>query len=195
LFTDFNGFTHYAENLSPEKLVESVNFYFSKFDEIIEKHGLEKIKTIGDAYMCACGIPFPDESHALKTVQAAMEITDFVAETRQLNSFKETSFEIRLGINTGPVVAGVVGTKKFAYDIWGDTVNIASRLESNSESGKINISESTYELIKDTFDCEYRGEIDVKNKGLMKMYFVNSTKQTSTVITKTATSSLLQTTI
>jgi len=193
LFTDFHGFTQYAENLPPEKLVESVDFYFSKFDKIIEKYGLEKIKTIGDAYMCAGGLPFPTEDHALKTVQAAVEIEAFVEETRRLNSFKETSFEIRLGINSGPVVAGVVGTKKFAYDIWGDTVNIASRLESNSESGKINISESTFELIKDTYDCQYRGEIDVKNKGLMKMYFVNTTKKSEKIKTKTATSSLLQT--
>lgn len=194
LFTDFHGFTQYAENLSPEKLVESVDFYFSKFDEIIEKNGLEKIKTIGDAYMCACGIPFSDQDHAIKTVQAAIEIASFVEETRQLNTFKHTSFEIRLGINSGPVVAGVVGTKKFAYDIWGDTVNIASRLESNSESGKINISESTFDLIKDSYDCQYRGEIDVKNKGLMKMYFVNTTKKAEKIKTKTATSSLLQTT-
>ncbi|WP_235827832.1 adenylate/guanylate cyclase domain-containing protein [Flavobacterium amnicola] len=193
LFTDFHGFTHYAENLPPEKLVESVDFYFSKFDEIIEKYELEKIKTIGDAYMCAGGLPFPTEDHALKTVQAAIEIASFVEETRRLNAFNETSFEIRLGINSGPVVAGVVGTKKFAYDIWGDTVNIASRLESNSESGKINISESTYALVKDTFDCEYRGEIIVKNKGLMKMYFLNPV-QVKKRITP-AVSSLLQTTI
>ncbi|MES2812767.1 MAG: adenylate/guanylate cyclase domain-containing protein [Bacteroidota bacterium] len=193
LFTDFHGFTQYAENLSPEKLVESVDYYFSKFDEIIEKYELEKIKTIGDAYMCAGGLPFPTVDHALKTVQAAVEIAAFVEETRRLNSFNDTSFEIRLGINTGPVVAGVVGTKKFAYDIWGDTVNIASRLESNSESGKINISESTYDLIKDTFDCEYRGEIIVKNKGLMKMYFLNSVENRKRI--NPAVSSLLQTTI
>lgn len=190
LFTDFHGFTQYAENLAPEKLVESVDYYFSKFDAIIEKYELEKIKTIGDAYMCAGGLPFPTKDHALKTVQAAIEIAAFVEEARNSNTFQETSFEIRLGINTGPVVAGVVGTKKFAYDIWGDTVNIASRLESNSEAGKINISESTYDLIKDTFDCEYRGEIVVKNKGLMKMYFVNSEAATKRITPEV--SSLLQ---
>ena len=172
LFTDFQGFTHYAENLSPEKLVESVDFYFSKFDEIMEKHGLEKIKTVGDAYMCAGGLHSSTQGHAVKMVQAALEITDFVRDAKTNNDPKQTRFNIRIGINSGPVVAGVVGTKKFAYDIWGDTVNIASRMESNSEPGKINISENTYTLIKDEFDCEYRGEIEVKNIGTMKMYFV-----------------------
>ena len=176
LFTDFKEFTHYAENLTPEKLVESVDFYFSKFDQIMEKYDLEKIKTVGDAYMCAGGLPFPTEDHAFKMVLAAMDIAEFVNESKKINELNDTRFEIRIGINTGPVVAGVVGIKKFAYDIWGDTVNIASRMESCSEPGKINISENTYELIKDNFDCEYRGEIEVKNRGMMKMYFVNDTK-------------------
>ena len=176
LFTDFKGFTSYSNNLSPEVLVETIGFYFSKFDAIIEKHGLEKIKTIGDAYMCAGGLPFPSENHAENMVKAAMEIAEFVAETKKNVKATEMNFDVRIGINTGPVVAGVVGAKKFAYDIWGDTVNIASRMESNSEPGKINISENTYELIKDQFDCEYRGELEVKNKGMMKMYFVNGIK-------------------
>lgn len=106
-----------------------------------------------------------------------MEIAEFVAETKKNVKATEMNFDVRIGINTGPVVAGVVGAKKFAYDIWGDTVNIASRMESNSEPGKINISENTYALIKDQFDCEYRGELDVKNKGVMKMYFVNGMKE------------------
>jgi class 3 adenylate cyclase len=178
LFTDFKGFTKYAENLSPEKLVESIDFYFSKFDEIIGKYHLEKIKTVGDAYMCAAGLPFQTEDHAVKMLLAAIEIADFVNEAKRQQTGNETRFDIRIGINTGPVVAGVVGSRKFSYDIWGDTVNIASRMESNSEAGKINISANTYELIKDTFDCDYRGEIEVKNRGMMKMYFVNSTKQT-----------------
>ena len=177
LFTDFKGFTSYSTNLSPEVLVETIGFYFSKFDAIIEKHGLEKIKTIGDAYMCAGGLPFPTENHAENMVKAAMEIAEFVTETKKNVKATEMNFDVRIGINTGPVVAGVVGAKKFAYDIWGDTVNIASRMESNSEPGKINISENTYALIKDQFDCEYRGELDVKNKGVMKMYFVNGMKE------------------
>ncbi len=173
LFTDFEGFTTYSENLSPEKLVESVDYYFSKFDEIIEKYDLEKIKTVGDSYMCAGGLPYPSENHAELMVLAALEILKFVEDSKNDTDFNETRFNIRIGINSGPVVAGVVGTKKFAYDIWGDAVNIASRMESNSEPGKINISENTYQLIKDNFDCKFRGEIEVKNKGMMKMYFVN----------------------
>ncbi|WP_281323930.1 adenylate/guanylate cyclase domain-containing protein [Flavobacterium sp. IMCC34518] len=176
LFTDFEGFTLYAENLAPEKLVESIDYYFSKFDAIIEKYDLEKIKTSGDSYMCAGGLPFQTEDHAYKIVLAAKEILKFVNESLTENPNHQTRFKIRIGINTGPVVAGVVGTKKFAYDIWGDTVNIASRMETNSIPGKINISENTYKYINNAFDCEYRGEVAVKNKGMMKMYFVNELK-------------------
>jgi adenylate cyclase len=179
LFTDFEGFTQYAENLSPEKLVESIDFYFSKFDEITEKYGLEKIKTLGDSYMCAGGLPFPSEDHACKMILAATEILEFVVLSNRENPLNLTRFNIRIGINTGAVVAGVVGTKKFAYDIWGDTVNIASRMESNSNPGRINISENTYAIVNDAFDCEYRGEVEVKNRGMMKMYFVNSVKDMS----------------
>lgn len=180
LFTDFEGFTHYSENLSPEELVEGIDFYYSKFDDIMEKYGLEKIKTVGDAYMCAGGLPFPSEDHASKMVSAAFEIAEFVNDSKQTTSKSGARFDIRIGINTGPVVAGVVGSKKFAYDIWGDAVNIASRMESNSMPGKINISENTYELIKGAFDCEFRGEIEVKNRGMMKMYFINKPKSNST---------------
>lgn len=176
LFTDFKGFSNYAKHLTPEELVQSVDFYFSKFDNIMEKYGLEKIKTVGDAYMCAGGLPFPTEDHASKMIFAAIEIADFVNTEKQKHPESNTHFDIRIGINTGPVVAGVVGSKKFAYDIWGDAVNIASRMESGSEAGRINISEYTYELVKDQFDCEYRGKIEVKNRGKLNMYFVTGTK-------------------
>lgn len=174
LFADFKGFTQYAETLTPEQVVETVDYYFSKFDAIIQEHSLEKIKTIGDAYMCAGGLPFPSEDHAGKVVRAAKAMAEFVAATRKSAEVAHT-FEVRIGIHTGPVVAGVVGTQKFAYDIWGDTVNIAARMESASEPGKINISESTYLLVKEVIACTYRGEIDVKNKGTLKMYFVETT--------------------
>ena len=177
MFTDFEAFTKYSQDLTPELLVKSVDYHFSKFDQIMEKYGLEKIKTIGDSYMCAGGLPMTTSDHAQKIVHAAFEIQDFI-QNMKLSEVREiTHFNIRIGIHTGPVVAGVVGIKKFAYDIWGDTVNIASRLESNSEPGRINISESTYQLIKDSFDCEYRGEIQAKNKGMMKMYYVHNKKQ------------------
>ena len=176
MFTDFKAFTANSDQLSPEELVESIDFYFSKFDEIMEKYGLEKIKTIGDAYMCAGGLPFATPDHAHKMVEAAFEIAEFVDEAKIEDPNNLTRFDIRIGINTGPVVAGVVGTKKFAYDIWGDTVNIASRMESNSEPGKINISENTYKLICSEFNCTYRGEIEAKHKGKLKMYFVNTPK-------------------
>lgn len=180
MFTDFKGFTAYSDKLSPEEVVDSIDYYYSKFDDIIEKHGLEKIKTVGDAYMCAGGLPFPTKDHALKMVAAAFEIAEFVNESKKFDPDDMTRFDIRIGINTGPVVAGVVGNKKFAYDIWGDTVNIASRMESNSEPGKINISDNTFQLIKDQYKCTYRGEIDAKNKGMMKMYFVEGMLQNQT---------------
>jgi len=176
MFTDFQAFTKYSQSLSPEMLVQSVDYFFSKFDEIIDTYELEKIKTIGDAYMCAGGLTNGSTDHVIQMIQAAFEIKAFVEETKQLSNNDIAHFNIRIGINTGTVVAGVVGKNKFAFDIWGDAVNVASRMESNSEPGRINVSENTYQLIKDHFDCEYRGEIDVKNKGMMKMYFVNQPK-------------------
>lgn len=175
LFTDFKDFTRYSSSLSPENLVRSVDYYFSKFDEVIGKHGLEKIKTMGDSYMCAGGLHFHQDDHAIKMMQASFEMVQIMEESKN-DSDNIMAYDIRIGVNTGPVVAGVVGTKKFAYDIWGDTVNVASRMESNSERGKINISQNTFALIKDIYDCEYRGEIEVKNKGMMKMYYVNKAK-------------------
>ena len=172
LFTDFQSFTQFAENLDPEILVETVDYYYSQFDLIIEKYGLEKIKTIGDSYMCAGGLHGSKQDHAKRMILAAFEIVDFVEREKKNAKENDIRFNVRIGINTGPVVAGVVGTKKFAYDIWGDAVNIAARMEAHSESGKINVSENTCVLINDVFDCEFRGKVDVKNKGMMNMYFV-----------------------
>lgn len=172
LFTDFVEFSTLAEKIEPEKLVQSIDFYFKKFDEIITKYGLEKIKTIGDSYMCAGGIPTPNEFHAINMVKAAKEMIALVEKEKDEKDGLP-HFEIRIGIHTGPVVAGIVGIKKWQYDIWGDTVNIASRMESASIPGRINISESTYNEIKNEFPCQYRGEIEVKNRGILKMYFLN----------------------
>lgn len=175
LFTDFVNFTGAAESLSPEQIVGELNACFTAFDHIIERHGLEKIKTIGDAYMAVCGLPEEADDHALRCTRAGMEIIEFMKQ----RSFQEQTFNIRIGIHSGSVVAGIVGVKKFAYDIWGDTVNTAARMEQNSEPGKINISEVTYKLVEDEIACVYRGEIQAKNKGMLKMFFVETTDKFS----------------
>lgn len=172
LFTDFREFTKVAESNTPEALVKSIDYYFTRFDEIISRYNLEKIKTIGDAYMCAGGLPAPNDSNPRDAVRAAIEMVQFVRSVKAQPPPGIIPFDIRLGINTGPVVAGVVGTKKFQYDIWGSTVNLAARMESSSTPGKINISENTYQLVKDEFPCAYRGEIETQKGEVLKMYFV-----------------------
>jgi class 3 adenylate cyclase len=177
LFTDFKGFTSIADKLSPEQVVEELNECFVAFDSIMDKYNIEKIKTIGDAYMCAANLPSPDPDHAYKIVKAALEIQRFMDQYNvgRLNRGQE-AWEIRIGIHIGPLVAGVVGKKKYAYDIWGSTVNIASRMESNGTPGKVNISAFAYEIIKDKFECSHRGKVYAKNLGDLDMYYVEYEK-------------------
>jgi len=174
LFTDFKGFTMLAEKLSPKELVWELNDFFIAFDEIIERHGLEKIKTIGDAYMCAGGIPVKNSVHPISTVKAGLEMQEYMRETNEKREkLGEMPWGLRVGVHTGPIVAGVVGKKKYAYDIWGNTVNVASRMESSGEAGKLNISAATYELVKEKYTCSHRGKIYAKNVGDIDMYFVD----------------------
>jgi class 3 adenylate cyclase len=182
LFTDFKGFTEASAKMSASDLVSEINHCFEAFDGIMEKYGIEKIKTIGDAYMAAGGLPVPTDDSVKNTVLAAIEMQDFIVKRKNEFDAQISSpsgrlggaFEMRVGIHTGPVVAGIVGVKKFQYDIWGDTVNTASRMESNGEVGRVNISQATYELLKDDpdFAFESRGKIEAKGKGEMEMWFV-----------------------
>ena len=174
LFTDFKNFTQASERLSAEELVKEINYCYSEFDKIVTKYNIEKIKTIGDAYMCAGGLPVSNTTHPEDVVKAGLEMQEFISRNKQERmKLNQPYFELRLGIHTGPVVAGIVGIKKFAYDIWGDTVNTASRMESSGETGRVNISGATFELIKDKFRCTHRGKIEAKNKGDIDMYFVD----------------------
>ena len=170
MFTDFVNFTQASEIMNPQELIDELHTCFKAFDEIIGKYNIEKIKTIGDAYLAVSGLPVPDPLHAEHIVMAALDISAFMHQ-RQLKMGDKT-FRVRIGIHSGSVVAGIVGVIKFAYDIWGDAVNTAARMEQNSEAGKINISTATYILIKDKFTCSYRGKIEAKNKGEIDMYFV-----------------------
>ncbi len=173
LFSDIQGFTRIAESLNPEILIDQLDHFFFYFDSVVEKYNIEKIKTIGDAYMCAGGIPEKNRTNPVEVVLAALEMQQYMIKLRnELTSKGLPVWDIRIGIHTGPVIAGVIGHKKLSYDIWGDTVNTASRMESSGEAGKINISGSTYELVKDFFICEYRGKMPVKYKGEIDMYFV-----------------------
>jgi adenylate cyclase len=168
MFTDFVNFTEAGERMGSQELVDELHTCFKTFDSIMEKYKIEKIKTIGDAYLAVSGLPVPNAHHAENMIKAAIEIRDFMLEHKQ--HIGDKTFEIRIGIHSGDVVAGIVGVKKFAYDIWGDTVNTAARMEQSGVAGKINISQSTYDLAKDTFNCTYRGEIAAKNKGNLRMY-------------------------
>jgi class 3 adenylate cyclase len=169
LFSDIQGFTKIAEQMNPEILIDELDNFFFHFDSVVDKYNIEKIKTIGDAYMCAGGIPLRNRTNPVEVVMAAIEMQDY------MNKLKEKNVQIwglRIGIHTGAVIAGVVGNKRMSYDIWGDTVNTASRMESSGEAGKVNISGQTYDLIKDFFICEYRGRMPVKYKGEIDMFFV-----------------------
>ncbi|MEE9911251.1 MAG: adenylate/guanylate cyclase domain-containing protein [Deltaproteobacteria bacterium] len=178
VFTDFVGFTEISEKLTPDQLVRELDELFSRFDRVMDQYGLEKLKTIGDSYMYAGGVPVANSTHAIDAVLGALEIQSLVEEVnRKKACYGRPVFEIRIGIHSGPLMAGVVGQKKFVYDVWGDSVNLASRMESSGEKGRVNISESTYLRIKDYFETEARGRILAKNKGAVDMYFVKRIKR------------------
>lgn len=163
LFADMVGFTAYADSVTPDAMLTMLGDVVTRFDEIVSSHGVEKIRTIGDAYMAASGVPVEREDQAQAIARAALEMADYI---------DTLDVEFRIGIHTGPLVAGVIGTTKFQYDIWGDTVNTASRIESNGEAGRVHISEDTYRLIKDQFECEERGTVTVKGKGELKTWWL-----------------------
>jgi len=169
LFTDLVEFTRTVASISASRTVDELNDIFTGFDAIVARHGLEKINTVGDAYMAAAGVPQACPDHARRCVQAALEMQHWIADR---NARAAIQWGLRAGVHSGSVVAGVVGSTKYAYGIWGDTVNVASRMESASERGRVNISASTYELVKDDFQCEYRGKVSAKGKGEIDMYFV-----------------------
>jgi len=174
LFSDIQGFTKIAEEMNPEVLIDELDKFFFHFDSVVERLGIEKIKTIGDAYMCAGGIPEKNRTNPVEVILAALEMQAYMTKLKEASQVQGMKYwDIRIGIHTGTVVAGVVGQKKLSYDIWGDTVNTASRMESSGEAGKINISGTTYEFVKEFFIFEYRGKMPVKYKGELDMYFVN----------------------
>lgn len=169
LFTDFSGFTQVASAMPAERMVAELNDIFAAFDDICDELGVEKIKTIGDAYMAAAGLPKPCADHAQRCVRAGLRMLDYLEQRNRTAAFK---WALRVGVHSGPAVTGVVGKRKYAFDVWGDTVNIASRMESAGEAGRVNVSAYTYDLIRADYDCEYRGKLDAKGKGQVDMYFV-----------------------
>ena len=173
LFTDFSGFTQTASAMPADRMVAELNDIFAAFDDIRDELGVEKIKTIGDAYMAAAGLPKPCADHAQRCVRAGLRMLDYLEQRNRKAAFKQS---LRVGVHSGPVVAGVVGKRKYAFDIWGDTVNIASRMESAGEAGRVNVSAYTFDLIRDEFACEYRGKVTAKGKGEIDMYFVTSAR-------------------
>lgn len=175
LFADIVNFTKTAENLTPKELVAELDFCFSRFDTIVGLHHLEKVKTIGDAYMAAAGVPATNTATAEDAVMAGLDMQKFAAvRKKERVENNQPYFEFRVGIHTGPVVAGVVGEKKFVYDIWGDTVNLAARMQQSGEVNKVNISEHTHQLVKHRFHCSSRGKMEAKNKGALEMFFVDT---------------------
>jgi class 3 adenylate cyclase len=172
VFTDFVGFTLSTEKLPAEELVQLLHQYFTAFDQIVSSYGLEKLKTVGDSYMCASGLPTRTPSHPVDAVMAAFEMVDYVKRTAE--SGQGAGWHVRVGLHTGPVIAGVVGIRKFAFDIWGESVNMASRMESSGAPGRINVSERTYTRVKDFFSCEHRGKVKTKEGREIDMYFVDA---------------------
>ncbi len=177
LFTDFSGFTQISEKMTPGTLIKELDYCFSNFDKICGKFNLEKLKTIGDSFMCAGGIPIVNKTHPVDTVMAGLEILEFMRERIKVKKSKRIPYwNIRIGIHTGPLIAGIIGKRKFAYDIWGDSVNIASRMESSGLINKINISKATRDLVNDFFSIKHRGKVEIKNKGKMDMFIIRNLK-------------------
>lgn len=178
LFTDFSGFTEAASSMPAERMVDELNEIFSAFDDICHECGIEKIKTIGDAYMAVAGVPTPSSNHAHRCIDAGLRMVSFIEQRNLSSAFK---WGLRVGIHSGPVVAGVVGKHKYAFDVWGDTVNVASRMESAGVVGRVNISAYAFDLVKGDFECEYRGKVEAKGKGPIDMYLVIACRELTSV--------------